>query len=155
MAPRPRELFLHPAIVVSVAVLIANDHWLKAAHGNWWTGKLSDLAGLAFFPLLLAAGIDTITRARLAVQPLVAACAIATAAVFALVKTLPAATAAYRHALGFVQALVTGEAPFAVDAVTDPTDLVALPCVALSIFVTRLDDKRRSGRRVTPCATPT
>jgi hypothetical protein len=151
---RPRELFLHPAIVASIALLIVNDHWLKAAHGGWLTGKLSDAAGLAFFPLLLAVLVDVIARGRLAVRPLVTACALVTAAVFALVKTWPLATLAYRHALGFFQALATGEPPFTVDAVTDPTDLLALPCVALSIFVARLDGKQWSGRRVPPCATP-
>ncbi|HET9387656.1 MAG TPA: hypothetical protein VFO67_21150 [Gemmatimonadales bacterium] len=36
-------------------LLVVNDWILKAAYGNWWTGKLSDFAGLYAFPLLWSA----------------------------------------------------------------------------------------------------
>ncbi len=42
---------------VAVAVLLLNDHWLKVAYPSWWTGKLSDFAGLYFFPFLVLAGL--------------------------------------------------------------------------------------------------
>jgi hypothetical protein len=44
-----------PAFVLAVALLLLNDWVLKAAVGNWLTGKLSDLAGLFAFSLFWAA----------------------------------------------------------------------------------------------------
>src|SRR5690606_8292496 len=42
---------LHPAPLAAIGLLLLNDHWLKAAFPGSITGKLSDFAGLAFFPL--------------------------------------------------------------------------------------------------------
>jgi hypothetical protein len=36
----------HPALTGAVAVLAVNDQVLKARLPGWWTGKLSDLAGV-------------------------------------------------------------------------------------------------------------
>ena len=72
-----------------MALLAVNDHWAKAAYGTWFTGKLSDFAGLVFFPLLvelLPVGAGTVGRRR---------AGWITALGFTLVKTLPAATAAW------------------------------------------------------------
>lgn len=113
---------LHPIALASIALLLVNDHYLKSEYPSWFTGKLSDVAGLVVFPLVLAA----LTR-----MP-VAWAAAATAIVFALVKVVPAATDAYRHALGVLQILIGGDGR-PVEAVTDPTDLVALPFVLLAI----------------------
>ena len=48
----------HPLAIGSVLLLLLNDHVLKHAHPSWWTGKLSDVAGLVFFPLLLEAIVE-------------------------------------------------------------------------------------------------
>jgi len=45
----------HPLSLASVALLVANDHLLKRAYPSVLTGKLSDFAGLFFFPFLLTA----------------------------------------------------------------------------------------------------
>lgn len=34
-------------------LLLLNDFYLKSHFGNWWTGKLSDFAGLFIFPIFL------------------------------------------------------------------------------------------------------
>lgn len=52
----PATLVCHPLVLTAVAVCAINDHILK---GSGWlpgavTGKLSDVAGLFFFPILLA-----------------------------------------------------------------------------------------------------
>lgn len=39
-------------VIVSLALLLVNDWYLKAAYGNWFTGKLSDFAGILLFALL-------------------------------------------------------------------------------------------------------
>jgi len=48
-----RDLLLHPVVVGSMLILAINDHWLKSAWPGWITGKLSDCAGLVFFPVML------------------------------------------------------------------------------------------------------
>lgn len=51
----PISEYLHPVSLFALAVLILNDHLLKGASilPTWMTGKLSDVAGMIFFPLLL------------------------------------------------------------------------------------------------------
>ena len=44
----------HPLSLGAVALLLLNDHVLKQAFPSILTGKLSDFAGLFFFPFLLA-----------------------------------------------------------------------------------------------------
>lgn len=95
------------APLVAVALLVLNDHVLKALAPGFLTGKISDFAGLFFFPLFLA---DLVTLARrLARAPaggesrvLLVAC-VATAVVFASVKTLGVAHDAYAVGLGALQ----------------------------------------------------
>jgi hypothetical protein len=130
-----RPSLAEPIFVAAVAVLLVNDHYLKLAHPSWLTGKLSDVAGLVFFPALLAA----LTRRS------IVATTIATAVVFALVKTWPPATDAYRYALGFLQSPLH---PSPVVAVTDPTDLLALPAVLTSWWRARSSSGR--ARRASP-----
>ncbi len=60
----PFALLTHPAVLASVAVVAVNDHVLK---GSGWlpgavTGKLSDVAGLFFFPILVAALLYIVAR---------------------------------------------------------------------------------------------
>lgn len=125
---RARELLLHPIALAAIALLVVNDHWLKYAHPSVVTGKLSDIAGLTFFPLLVLVALEAVAPRRATIH----LAAAMTAVVFALVKCVPAATDVYRHALGFLQSPL---APSPVDAVTDPTDLVALPCVLIAVAI--------------------
>jgi len=110
-----------------MALLAVNDHWAKAAYGTWFTGKLSDFAGLVFFPLLvelLPVGAGTVGRRR-AVW--------ITALGFTLVKTLPAATAAWNALFGAVyQAIGWGDGA---RLICDPTDLIALSALVLPLFL--------------------
>ena len=46
------EPILHPWTIASIVVLFINDQYLKYAYTSWLTGKLSDFAGLIFFPIL-------------------------------------------------------------------------------------------------------
>ncbi|WP_322801274.1 hypothetical protein [Thermoflexus sp.] len=45
--------FGHPAVLLSVLVRLLNDHLLIAHFPSFWTGKLSDFAGLFFAPFLV------------------------------------------------------------------------------------------------------
>lgn len=46
----------HPLSIVSIALLLFNDHIFKVFSPSLLTGKLSDFAGLFFFPFIVAAG---------------------------------------------------------------------------------------------------
>lgn len=61
----PAGELLHPAPLAAVVVLALNDHLLKGAGvlPGWMTGKISDVAGYFFFPLMLTAVGDTVVRA--------------------------------------------------------------------------------------------
>ncbi len=50
----------HPFAILSIVVLLLNDHILKVVSPSWLTGKLSDFAGLFFFPFLVAAGLSLV-----------------------------------------------------------------------------------------------
>lgn len=45
---------LHPAFLACVLLLLVNDFWLKAQYHNFFTGKLSDIAGLCAFPFFFS-----------------------------------------------------------------------------------------------------
>lgn len=111
---RGREL-LHPLPLAAVLVLVVNDHLLK---GNGLlpeaiTGKLSDVAGLFFFPCLLVVASRALVRRA---SPTVAV--VLTGLVFAAVKTCPAVNAIVAQTWG--------------EMVMDPTDLLTLPVLGLS-----------------------
>jgi len=147
----PRALLLRPLAIAAIAVLALNDHWLKAHYPGLVTGKLSDLAGLTFFPLLVVIAVDTVAgawgRPLPRTQRTVALAALVTATGFALVKLAPPATAAFRWGLGALQwpaqavwAALHGlpaHGVVEVAAVTDPTDLLALPSVVLAVLIAR------------------
>ena len=148
-APLAGESVIHPASLAAIAALILNDHVWKAAWPGVVTGKISDFAGLAFFPLLLVS-VWEITRSVLGLpwkpsRRALFAAVTATAVVFTLVKLWPPAGDAYRfgwavlqwpfRAIGKLAAgrLLPPLRPVAL--VQDPTDLVALPALAVAIWV--------------------
>ncbi len=63
---RPGDLLLNPWALVSVAVILINDHVLKGgAFGNTMTGKLSDVAGVFLLPPLLLISVLEVLRRSL------------------------------------------------------------------------------------------
>lgn len=48
------DLLIRPIFLISLALLLANDLYLKYKYANWGTGKLSDFAGLFMFPYFIA-----------------------------------------------------------------------------------------------------
>jgi hypothetical protein len=148
---------LHPVSLAAIALLIVNDHVLKAAWPGVLTGKLSDLAGLAFFPLLLAAAAQQV-RPALRLRPTVAACALLTALVFAAIKVWPLAGDAYRVGLGALQwpfralwAVLDGRGVpglMPVGLTPDVTDLIALPAVLVAVWLAARCSSTRTGKGV-------
>lgn len=140
------EGLLHPAAVTAVLVMALNDHWLKATYASWWTGKLSDVAGLIFFPLFLQAVVEVGQRlGGASVQPsrrTLLLAIIATGIVFGLGKSTEPGALCCRWLLGTLRWLIFAPlnalkgAPWTwlvpVRFVKDPTDLIALPSLLLS-----------------------
>jgi hypothetical protein len=140
-ANRRADALLSPVALAGVALLLLNDHVLKHAYPGWVTGKLSDVAGLVFFPLFLVAIWELVARRDPTTRALAVACA-TTAVVFALVKLGPLA-GVYRYGLAAAQwpfrALLTLSLPrlAPVALVQDPTDLLALPALIVPWLVGR------------------
>lgn len=68
---------VHPLFLGAVAVLFVNDHILKAWAPGWWTGKLSDVAGVVVVAVLLSVALGAQVGVSI------------TAAGFAALKLLP------------------------------------------------------------------
>lgn len=116
--------FKHPLALSSIGLLLLNDHVLKAAVPSWLTGKLSDFAGLFFFPFLLAAILALpLEGLRLPPRRIMALSCGFTALWFALIKTAPVVNEATE---AFASWLVGGPTQI----VLDPTDLIALVVLA-------------------------
>lgn len=43
-------LLFHPIFLISLVMLVVNDHILESLYPSFLTGKLSDFAGPAYFP---------------------------------------------------------------------------------------------------------
>lgn len=164
-APVPGGLLLHPAMLAAVVVLAVNDHWLKGRFGaqpvaGVVTGKLSDAAGLAFFPALLVSVVEV---ARWALRrdrggwacgrrELAAAVAV-TAAGFAAVQIVPAAAEGYEAALAALRWCPSAVAAAfggrswpprpEIGHVMDVSDLVCLPAVWTSVWAARRTRRQR------------
>jgi hypothetical protein len=135
---------LHPVALAAVLVLVVNDWVLKPWIGpSAVTGKLSDVAGLAFAPVVLSAAIGlalqvaavlgarldpSLSRRRLL------ACTLATGAVFAAVKLDAAAAGLLAELLSWLGRPAT--------IYLDRTDLLCLPALAIAVWIGR-DELRR------------
>ena len=112
------RVLLHPAWLAALAVLVLNDHVLKALAPGLVTGKLSDVVGLFMAPALFATLLHTRTRRGLFVAHA------AIAVVFAAIKLSPLAARGFESLMGL--------GPFAWHITVDPTDLLTLPALLLS-----------------------
>ena len=109
------SILVSPAFLVGLGLLLLNDFFLKAAFHNWFTGKLSDFAGLFIFPLFFTAFVPKRKRWIYAV----------TAIGFVFWKS------------GFSQPLIdlwNAQPYFNIGRVIDYTDLIALMVLPVSFL---------------------
>lgn len=125
----PARALLTPTWVGALALLVANDHWLKGSGllPGVLTGKLSDFAGMLVAPTLLATLLGVRSRGALL------ACHVAVAAVFTGIQLSTGFAAQWSALMG-----VFGH-PWTITC--DPTDLLALPFLLLSwkLLVPQMD----------------
>lgn len=114
-------VFAHPVTLLCIAGWLINDHVLKQAYGNAVTGKLSDIFGLAVFPLIVAALLPNRVphRIRWAL--------IATAVFFTAINVVPAAS---RATVVLLDTFTPTNMLW-----PDPTDLITLPALAIAHHV--------------------
>jgi hypothetical protein len=156
MSPLASRTLATPIGIGAIALLVINDHVLKAAYPGVVTGKLSDVAGMIFFPLLLAAACEQLGLRRAMTTIVAAACA--TAVVFTAIKLSTTGGDAYRLAFALLQwpfraarTLLHGGSLPAVGRArltSDPTDLVTLCALVVPIALARRSMVRgeRDGR---------
>jgi hypothetical protein len=125
----PARALLTPTWVGALALLVANDHWLKGSGllPGVLTGKLSDFAGMLVAPTLLATLLGVRSRGALL------ACHVAVAAVFTGIQLSTGFAAQWSALMGMF-----GH-PWTITC--DPTDLLALPFLLLSwkLLVPQMD----------------
>ncbi|MFF1941858.1 hypothetical protein ACFVWF_07065 [Rhodococcus qingshengii] len=133
---RPGDLLLSPWALVSVSVILVNDHVLKGAFGNTMTGKLSDVAGVFLFPLLLLSVLEVLRR-KLAGRAAIAWSIAVTGIGFAAVKTVSPIGDAYEWVIGFFRWTAGGFRGDLLPIVVfrDPSDLWVLPILFASYLV--------------------
>jgi hypothetical protein len=119
---------VHPVTVAATLLLIVNDHVLKAAYPGWVSGKLSDVAGLVMAPPVVAVLLALLAPLLRPVWHAGTAVALV-GMLFTAVKASPV-VAGYASAVWSVV-----DAPSMVLA--DPTDLLALPALAVSWWLRR------------------
>lgn len=145
------EQLLHPVVLSAVVLLLLNDHVFKRLWPSAITGKLSDIAGLVFFPLFLQAlwelGLRVFGKPVRHSSRVLLAAVVLTALVFAAIQLHPVAAEVYRVGLGALQwpfeagfELLGGRpspAPRRVHLTQDVTDLLTLPALGVPLWLGR------------------
>jgi hypothetical protein len=131
----PGDLLVRPIAVVALMTLIVNDHIIKQRWPGLLSGKLSDIAGLVFFPLLIVS-VCEVTRAAVG-RPWqmgkrgVVAVAVAVVIGFAATKLSTAVAASYGDMLGWLRWPLIGHwSQVAISQ--DPTDVICAPAAILA-----------------------
>lgn len=128
--------FLHPVPLSAVALLILNDHFLKTHYPSWFTGKLSDFAGLFFTPLFICAVVNLFRNIVRKAKPLawlsslqLISAIILIDGIFVAIKLSVSAAVVYSSWLGALG--------FPSHVTHDSTDLIALTVSALTYLFGR------------------
>ena len=116
----------HPVVLTGIFLVAVNDHILKqSVLAGAVTGKLSDFAGLFFFPFLLLDLLSLLRRSLQHSTPLFLGAAGFTGFAFVALKCSPFALDLYRNLYGLLDLRVT-----VIPDLTDLTALIMLPLAA-------------------------
>lgn len=143
----PMTLLFRPLPLAALLLLVANDQLLKGSDvlPGVVTGKLSDVAGLFFAPLLVVTAVNMAAWATAQLWPVdvpfrsatLTQVALACASIgigFTFVQVNPSVAVAYSDAMA---ALSFWSSARAVPSTPDPTDLVALLSLLGAFFYAR------------------
>ncbi len=142
---------LHPVSLFALGLLIVNDHVLKQSISNSVTGKLSDFAGLVFFPILLSTMLTL--KPRRPSNRVVVLSIVTVGVLFASINTIPAMEYAYEQTLGMLQTpfrLLLGRGTGPVALTRDPTDLFALLALPVPWLIARRHVESTSASETHP-----
>ncbi|NUN12184.1 MAG: hypothetical protein HUU55_00955 [Myxococcales bacterium] len=115
---RPFRVLLHPLWVVSLCLLVVNDHWFKQVYPGWLSGKISDFVGLIVAPWVLCALFGVRRRGT------AAGVHVAVGVIFSAINLSTGAAG--------IMSMVTGWVGFPWSITVDWTDLVGLPMLGVS-----------------------
>ena len=148
---RAGDCLRHPLTLGMLVLWVVNDHVLKALLANAWTGKLSDVAGLAVFPLIPVAAYELTCAVRGRVprfrRTILLVSMAATGTLLAGINLSEPLANAFRVGLGaaqwpflclwsvFFESAVPPLTP--VYHTMDPTDLWTLPALAIPYWIAR------------------
>ena len=113
---------LHPLSLCAIVLMGLNDHIFKYAYPSYLTGKMSDLMGLVFFPLLL----EYLLRSRL-LSVLVAGVG------FTLAKTTTFGNDFYNTVYEAIYQVLGWGHP--VPLIADPEDCLTLIALFIPLFL--------------------
>ncbi|HYX31697.1 MAG TPA: hypothetical protein VE954_01195 [Oligoflexus sp.] len=130
-----RFLCEHPLVLTAIVIVAVNDHYLKQSGvAGFVTGKLSDFAGLWFFPFLLADMSSLVQRRWQHSSFIFGGCLAFTGLFFVLLKTSAEAVRLYTEVYATVGIRVA--------VVRDLSDLLALIMLPLAfLFHHHLQDR--------------
>lgn len=156
----PGDLLLHPVALIALGLVIVNDRVLKVHVPSTFTGKLSDFAGLVYFPLFVVAFVEgarwLVNRTRWELgRRSVIVVSVVSGAILVLIKTWGPAAEFYRSHLGVVlwPAYLPGDLMLGggfpeirrVGVVEDSSDLIALVALMVPAWVSGRVRGRPSG----------
>ena len=141
-APVPAGALLHPLALAALGLLVMNDHWWKDQFGSMWTGKLSDVAGLILFPLVLQGLVEFgAVICRKPWRPsflLIWVASLLTGIGFAALQVSPLAGQVYVEVSTAIQApfwAFLGLPPIAGHLTPDISDLLTLPALLVPVWI--------------------
>jgi hypothetical protein len=146
---RPGDCIRHPLILGLLLLWAVNDHLLKSYFANMWTGKLSDIAGLAVAPLLPLCLYEIVCGLRRSepshARAVLALSLLTVGSLMVGINTSAVIGDAYRVGLGALQwpfrcliPLLTGADTPGLTRVfltPDPSDLLTLPALLIPYWV--------------------
>lgn len=133
------DFILHPVVLVSLGLLVVNDHYWKGRGPGVITGKLSDAAGLVVTPAVLAIlilAVTTLLRRPLNRSALAWMSVVVVGVGFALVKVSGILASGYSASLTHLHDVARlGAGPERMIVRADLTDLLTLPALGLAWWI--------------------